>query len=479
MNITAPIRHTARLTPDAVAIVRADDSIITYGMLDRAIDRMAGHAANLGLRAGDVAGVAIQNETTPLILALGLARMGALSAEPSLPAEQMKLCFQFGQRANPGQVRFDDSWIEPAAGSKAASPRTIHGDPLALCRIFSSSGTTGTAKHIPVSHELMMRRVYSRWLCQGGGPLTRMIAVGLGIGWGFTTVLVTLWQGGTLVQFNRPEAVEAMRRHRVNVLVTSPSTLKTLAEMRPPGQGPLPDLMAIEAGGSNLPDLVRRAAADRLCRNVIVHAGACEAGGTASGPADALDGRPDAAGFVWPDVEMQAVSADHVPLPPGTEGILRVRSAMVAPGYYRDDVATAESFRDGWFYPGDIGTVWPDGVLCLNGRNADLINVGGDKISPQRIETGLLAIPGVSDAAAFGVPDGVGLTRVWAAITSGAPIEDAVLDAFCGTLPSHMAPQIVLQLEDLPRNENGKIRREALVDLALQLSQPARQAEPA
>ena len=479
MNITAPIRHIARLTPDAVAIVRADDRVITYAMLNRAIDRMAGHAANLGLRAGDVAGVAIQNETTPLILALGLARMGAVSAEPSLPPEQMKLCFQFGRRAIAGHVRFDDSWIEQPASPGAALPTGMHADSSALCRIFASSGTTGTSKHIPVSHELMTRRVYSRWLTEGGGPATRMIAIGLGLGWGFISVLKTLWQGGTLVEYNRPDAVEAMRRHRVNVLVIPPSTLKALAEMRPPGAGPLPDLTAIEVGGSKLPDLIRRAAADRLCRNIVLHVGACEAGGTACGPADALDGYPDGAGFVWPDVEMQAVSADHVPLAPGTEGILRVRSAMVAPGYYRDDAATAEHFRDGWFYPGDIGTVRPDGVLCLNGRTADLINLGGDKVSPARIEKGLLAIPGVSDAAAFGVPDGAGLTTVWAAITSGAPVPDAALDAFCGTLPPHLAPRVVLQLQELPRNENAKIQRDKLVELALQLSQPERQAAPA
>ena len=473
MNITAPIRHIARLTPDAVAIVRAAHSIITYGMLDSAIDRMAGYAANLGLRAGDVAGVAIELGAASLILALGLARMGAASAAPTLPPGQMKLCFRFGPIAKPGQVRFSDAWLERPAGCSAAA---IDPDSSALCRIFASSGTTGVVKHIPVSHEVMMRRVYSRWQAQGGGPLTRMIAVGLGIGWGFTVALMTLWQGGTLVLFDPATAVEAMRRHRVNVLVTSPATLKTLADMRPPGQGPLPDLAAIEVGGSTLPDLVRRAAADRLCRNVVVYAGACEAGGMAGATADALDERPDAVGFVWPDVEVQAVSADHLPLPPGTEGILRVRSAMVAPGYYRNEAATAESFRDGWFYPGDIGTVWPDGMLCLNGRNAELINAGGDKISPHRIEKGLLAIPGVTDAAAFGVPDAAGLTMVWAAITSGAPIEDAVLDAFCDRLPSYMAPRIVLQLEELPRNENGKIRRQALVDLALRLSDPARDA---
>jgi acyl-coenzyme A synthetase/AMP-(fatty) acid ligase len=474
LNITAPIRHIARLTPDAVAIVRADDSAITYGMLESAIDRMAGHAADLGLRAGDVAGLAIQNEATSLILALGLARMGAASAAPSLPPDQMKLCFRFGTIAEPGEVRFNDSWLgQPAEGSPRAA---IHPDLSASCRIFSSSGTTGLTKHVSVSHELMTRRVYSRWLAHGGRPATRMIAAGLGITWGFTAVLMTLWQGGTLVLFDAAAAIATMRRHRVNVLVASPATLKSLADMVPAGQGPLPDLMAIEVGGSKLPGLVRREAADRLCRTIVMHAGACESGGMACGPVDALDEHPDAVGFVWPDVEMQAVSADHLPLPPGTEGILRVRSAMVAPGYYRDDAATAESFRDGWFYPGDIGTVWPDGVLSLHDRNADLINLGGDKISPQRIEKGLLAIPGVSDAAAFGVPDDTGLTAVWAAVVSDTAIEDAVLDAFCDSLPSHMAPQIVLQLNELPRNENGKIRREALIDLALQLSQPARHA---
>ena len=79
-------------------------------------------------------------------------------------------------------------------------------------------------------------------------------------------------------------------------------------------------------------------------------------------------------------------------------------------------------------------------------------------------------MPTVLDAAAFGVPDSHGITRVCAAIVSRVHIDDAVLSDFCAHALPRISPTTILRMKALPRNENGKLMREQLVDIALHLA---------
>lgn len=478
MNVTEPIRRTARLTPDAIAIVTADHGTMSYAALDRGIDRMAIHASGLGLRAGDVAGLSIlpPHEAPALILALGLARIGVATAEPSLGDDLMRLCFQAtgpGRPAGPGLVGFDASWLDDAAPVGNRPELSVHPDGNLPLRICASSGTTGRPKHFALTHDLVGRRIHRFWLALGAGPVTRMIAVGLGSSLGFVTMLRTFWQGGTVVLFDPRSAATAIQRHAVTTIVTSPIALRTILDTLPPGAtGPLPTLASIEVPGSVMPPPLREAAVARLCPNVLSCLGSSEAGGIAAAPLAALSARPSAVGYLYPGVRAEAVTADHVPLPMGEEGILRIRSDTIVAGYV-GEADGSDGFRDGWFYPGDVGTVWPDGMLSLTGRATELINSGGVKISPDVVEAWLLELPGVTDAAAFGVPGASGLPDLWAAIVTTAPISDDVLADYCDRAPPGQAPEIMLQVEAIPRNANGKIDRAALVAAGRQMMDAA------
>ena len=475
MNITEPIRRLAHLTPDAPAILRADGGTIRYGELERGINRMAGHAARLGLRAGDIAGIDIlpPDEATALILSLALTRIGVACAATRLPPERLRLCFQGvqpGKLLEPGHIAFDASWLEEPAGQPEAPAAAMHDAPAALCFVFASSGTTGEPKHVPISHELMTRRIFGRWLGDGGGRDVRLIALGLNSSWGFVTVLRTLWMGGTLALSDPRNMGSTIEKHKISSVVTSPIALRTIVESRPPDSAPVPTLERVEVGGSVLPARLLEMAQTRLCPNIVMVLGSAENGGTASAPISALAARPGAVGYRFPGVQVEAVDEEGAPLPPGSAGMLRIRGDMVAPGYLWNEAETAARFRDGWFHSDDIGTVWPDGMISLGGRGSEIINAGGDKISPHTIEAKLRTLPNVTDAAAFGVPDGTGIERVWAAIIADEPIEDALLDAFCDRFPSQAGPEIILQLRELPYNANGKLDRARLVALGVEMS---------
>jgi acyl-coenzyme A synthetase/AMP-(fatty) acid ligase len=208
----------------------------------------------------------------------------------------------------------------------------------------------------------------------------------------------------------------------------------------------------------------------RLCPEVVVYLGATEVGGIAAGPAATVlaerESRPGLIGPLLPGARAQAVDAADQPLPPGREGVLRVATGTHVEGYLGKTGPDA-ALRGGWFYPGDIGTVWPDGMISLTGRASEIINSGGMKVSPTVVEERLLTLPGVAEAAAFGVPDAGGIERVWAAIVADPPVDDAVLDAFCDRSPKSQAPEVILRLTALPKTESGKVLRRTLRDMAL------------
>src|SRR5580658_2429446 len=217
MNITEPIRHRARLDPEAVAVIRADGSAVTYHHLDRMIEAAAARIDGLGLSPGQIAGLAITgpDEFPPLVMALALARAGIASADPALPARHLDIFLHLaGTPAREGvrNVGYDASWIHPPRGT--SPPTKMHPDGSAICRVFASSGTTGTPNFAAVSHDLMARRVFSNWLSMGPSEPVHICAVSFGISWGFRSVLRNFWSGGTLVLTDPARAVATIRRHQ-------------------------------------------------------------------------------------------------------------------------------------------------------------------------------------------------------------------------------------------------------------------------
>jgi acyl-CoA synthetase (AMP-forming)/AMP-acid ligase II len=115
-------------------------------------------------------------------------------------------------------------------------------------------------------------------------------------------------------------------------------------------------------------------------------------------------------------VDLRVLDQNGHPVPRGTEGEVWVHGPTVARGYLRNPAETARSFVDGWFRTGDLGSLDEDGYLFLTGRIKNLINRGGEKISPEHVEDILAGYPGVTEAAVFAIPDPTYGQRVGAAV---------------------------------------------------------------
>src|SRR5262249_1909449 len=129
-------------------------------------------------------------------------------------------------------------------------------------------------------------------------------------------------------------------------------------------------------------------------------------------------------------------------------------------GYEGNAEANAESFTNGWFRTGDQGYLDSDGYLTLAGRIKELINRGGEKISPREIDETLLTHPAVAEAVCFGIADRVYGEEVAAAVVLKSQITEAELIAHCrSSLSEFKVPTTIYIVETIPRTATGKIQR--------------------
>jgi acyl-CoA synthetase (AMP-forming)/AMP-acid ligase II len=131
--------------------------------------------------------------------------------------------------------------------------------------------------------------------------------------------------------------------------------------------------------------------------------------------------------------------------------------------YYKQDEHTSRNFRDGWFYPGDVGRFNEDGLLFVEGRNDNVLNIDGHKVNPSTIERVLEEHPKVSEAVVFSLPDsGSHGTRLAAALLTKDGTQDG-LKEYCAQHLSPPLPSVFIFMDDFPRNPNGKVLRDALL----------------
>jgi malonyl-CoA/methylmalonyl-CoA synthetase len=181
------------------------------------------------------------------------------------------------------------------------------------------------------------------------------------------------------------------------------------------------------------------------------------------------DRRPGYVGPPLEGVELRLLDDAGAPIDAAddeTIGEIAVRGANLFLEYLNRPDATAEALRDGWFATGDLATRAPNGYIRIVGRRAtDLIKSGGFKIGAGEIEGALLEHPDVAEAAVTGEPDDDLGERIvaWIVPRAGArPSSDALADHVAGLLTPHKRPRVVHLLDELPRNEMGKVQKRRL-----------------
>jgi len=164
-------------------------------------------------------------------------------------------------------------------------------------------------------------------------------------------------------------------------------------------------------------------------------------------------------------VEIRIVDPSERDVPPGGVGEIWVRGATVTPGYLNNPEANAASFVEGWYRSGDLGSKDEDGYIFVRGRLKEMINRGGEKISPLDIDAVLLSNPKVLEAASFGEADKIYGENVQAAVIlrPGIQATESELQVYCRTrLSSFEVPQRIHIVANFPRTAKGSTDRHAL-----------------
>lgn len=173
---------------------------------------------------------------------------------------------------------------------------------------------------------------------------------------------------------------------------------------------------------------------------------------------------PGSVGPPLPGVEVRVRSEAGDLLSDGEIGVLEVRGPNVFKGYWRNPEKTAEEFQDdGFFVTGDLSRIEPNGYVSIVGRSKDLIISGGLNVYPKEIETALLELDGISDAAVFGIPHtDFGEAVMAAVIADTGKTEADIKGALKGSLANFKMPKKVLFLDEIPRNTMGKVQKNKL-----------------
>ena len=153
---------------------------------------------------------------------------------------------------------------------------------------------------------------------------------------------------------------------------------------------------------------------------------------------------------------------NDVPADGATMGEIVMRGNNVMKGYFEDEEATAEAFRDGWFHSGDLGVVHPDGYVQLLDRAKDVVISGGENISTVEIEQALFKHPAVLNAAVVGMPD-----EKWGERPKGFVIlkpgeqvsEQELIDHVRSTIAHYKAPKAIAFVDELPTTSTGKVQK--------------------
>jgi acyl-coenzyme A synthetase/AMP-(fatty) acid ligase len=238
----------------------------------------------------------------------------------------------------------------------------------------------------------------------------------------------------------------------------SPAQISAFLDIQQQTGTKLPLLKTVIMGGSPSSDqLVSRIKADLNCQ-VFNSYGSTEAGFIAM---SSLGSSEAEGAWITPQIELQIVDDNDKILPAMSVGHIRYRRIDMTTSYYKNPLATAQFYKDGFFYPGDLGFIDLAGRLLLQGRSTDVINLGGVKISPERIESIALAHVGVQDCAVFASLAASGVEKLCIALVVDTEFNRETFEKSMASKSPHAIGWFYI-VKAIPRNEMGKIQRNLL-----------------
>jgi long-chain acyl-CoA synthetase len=459
--------------------------------------RAVGALRALGLRNGDVLALMMRNSPELLELQLAARRLGAYwcpinwhfksdevrhilaDSGARLLVVDAPLWQGLTDATPPGVavVLAGDVSTEGTAWAALRDAAEPDAEPPAAPRsaMLYTSGTTGRPKGIrrePASPEQAARGLERLTLVIGCEPGMRALLNAPMYHSAPNSFAMAVAQfSGLLVLEERFDAEDTLRlieQHRLTHAYLVPTMYVRLLRLPEDARRrhDLGSLRFVSSTGSPCPPEVKRAMIDWWGPVIHEAYGSSELGYmTRYDSAQALR-KPGSAGLPLPGVQLRILDGAGVEQPPGSVGLIYVKSDQVpAFTYNHADGARRAMERDGFLTMGDMGYLDEEGFLFIVDRSADMVISGGVNIYPAEIEAALLMMPGVADCAVFGIPDaefGEGLAAAVQA-APGVTLDAAAVKAWLkARIAGYKVPGVVTFHDALPREDTGKIFKRKL-----------------
>jgi fatty-acyl-CoA synthase len=486
-----------RISPERDAIWFEGTRTSHAGFADR-VRRTAGALASLGVRAGDRVAWTGGNHPSALETLYGCGQLGAIwvpvNARLTAPEAEYVLGHagasvvvhgrDHGALADElrGRLPAVRVWVAaepPNAGGTdslpyedllAAAPGQVRDVPVSLedpCLVMYTSGTTGKPKGAVLTHGNMTWNAVNQFMGMDFAQTERTLALAplFHIGGLNGTVNPALLRGGCVVmvrRFDPAETLAVIEEQRVSSFFAVPTMLDAMSREPAFATRDLSALRTIGAAGAPLPLPTLRTWLDRgvtmqQCYGMTEAAPGC----TVLDSTDA-ERKVGSAGKPVFFTDLRVVGPDGTEAAPDEVGEVVVAGPNIMAGYWKEPERTAEVLVDGWYHTGDAGSLDDEGFLYIRDRYKDMIISGGENIYPAEIESALLELPGIDEAAVIGIPDAtwgeVGLALLVAS-PGAATDPDAVRAALRQRLAGFKVPRHFRFLDALPKTATGKVRK--------------------
>lgn len=335
--------------------------------------------------------------------------------------------------------------------------------------VLFTSGTTGHPKGVILSFRALLNRIALNKTAMGPASRTRaLVTLPTSFGHGLIgNALTPFLSGGDVVlhPLGLPLAQnlgKIIDRYRIGFLSSVPAFWRMALKF---GHAPADGTLArVHVGSAPLSAELWSAIVDWTRADVVNCYGVTELANWVAGASARLDGIADGlVGKPWGG--SAAVQDSTGDVRDAGDGELLVHSPSVMSGYLRRPDLTAAAFSDGWYHTGDTAHIDERGLIRLTGRIKDEINRAGLKVQPAEIDALLESHPAVAEACVFGMADAVSGEVVAAAVHAapGANVSGEILAQWCATrLRREAIPERWFMVDKLPRNDRGKINRDAV-----------------
>jgi amino acid adenylation domain-containing protein len=503
---------SARRLPDKVALV-CQGQRLTYADIDRQSNQLAHALVKRGVQRGDRVVVFADNTVPAVVSFFGVLKANAVISMVNPQTKDDKLAYLLNDcRATAiisdahlmaplaaataqskhllaaiisgaadlsklANIAHTSGWDEALAGEPADTPPVRRGIDIDLASIIYTSGSTGDPKGVMLTHRNMITAATSiTTYLENVEDDVIFGLLPLSFDYGLFQMIMAFRMGARIIlerSFTYPaEVLNRMMEEKVTGFPGVPTIFAILGGLRNIDQYDFSNIRYVSNTAAALSikniEMIRKTFPNA---KVFSMYGLTECKRCTYLPPKDIDRKPLSVGIAIPNTELWIVNDKDERVGPGEVGQLVIRGATVMRGYWEKPEETAKKLRPGplpgemVLYTGDFCKLDDEGYLYFVGRMDDIIKSRGEKVAPKEVESAIVDLPGVREAAVIGIPDDIlgQAVKAFVVLDEGAAVTERDIMQQCSRrLENFMVPKFVEIVAELPKTTTGKIKKTGL-----------------